>query len=494
MVPFTNLPENIRVPLFYAEVDNSQANTAQINQRTLIIGQMTAAGAATPNIPRISAGIGDTQQQGGLNSMISAMLTAYRGADSFGETWILPLQDDPQAIAATGTVTITSAPTTTAQLSLYVGGKRYQLAVSPSQTTTQIATALANLINADAQALVKASAADNVVTLTAVNAGEVGNEIDLRLNYLGATAGEVTPLSMGVIIAPMTGGAGNPTNALAEALGNCGDQTFDFIVMPYTDTASLDLVKTFLDDQTGRWAWSQALYGHSFSALRGTLAQLTTAGNARNNQHETILGFNDSPTPAWIIAAQLVGSIAPAIRNDPGRPTQTLPILGMQAPPLPSRFILTERNTLLYDGISTFNVQDDGTCMVENTITTYQKNAFGDADDSYLQIETMYTLAYVLRVMRSMVTSRYPRMKLASDGTRFAAGSAIVTPSIIRGDLIAQFMELEDQGFVQNSDAFAKALIVERNATNPNRVDVLWPGTLINQLRIFAVLAQFRLS
>ncbi|ARL55612.1 hypothetical protein BOC52_02440 [Burkholderia pseudomallei] len=27
-----------------------------------------------------------------------------------------------------------------------------------------------------------------------------------------------------------------------------------------------------------------------------------------------------------------------------------------------------------------------------------------------------------------------------------------------------------------------------------NRVDVLWPGVLINQLRIFALLAQFRLS
>ena len=36
-------------------------------------------------------------------------------------------------------------------------------------------------------------------------------------------------------------------------------------------------------------------------------------------------------------------------------------------------------------------------------------------------------------------------------------------------------------------------LIVEQNASNPNRVDCLWPGTLINQLRIFALLAQFRL-
>ena len=37
-IPFKNVPSNIRVPLFYAEVDNSRANNATINQRALIVG------------------------------------------------------------------------------------------------------------------------------------------------------------------------------------------------------------------------------------------------------------------------------------------------------------------------------------------------------------------------------------------------------------------------------------------------------------------------
>ncbi|HGS7549232.1 TPA: phage tail protein, partial [Klebsiella quasipneumoniae subsp. similipneumoniae] len=49
-------------------------------------------------------------------------------------------------------------------------------------------------------------------------------------------------------------------------------------------------------------------------------------------------------------------------------------------------------------------------------------------------------------------------------------------------------------GYAQDAEAFAKNIIVEQNASNPNRVDVLWPGTLINQLRIFALLNQFRLQ
>ena len=42
--------------------------------------------------------------------------------------------------------------------------------------------------------------------------------------------------------------------------------------------------------------------------------------------------------------------------------------------------------------------------------------------------------------------------------------------------------------------AFKNNLIVERDPNDPNRVNVLYPPDLINQLRIFAVLAQFRLQ
>ena len=38
-----------------------------------------------------------------------------------------------------------------------------------------------------------------------------------------------------------------------------------------------------------------------------------------------------------------------------------------------------------------------------------------------------------------------------------------------------------------------EALIVERNANDPNRVDVLLPPDFVNHLRIFAALVQFRL-
>jgi hypothetical protein len=49
-------------------------------------------------------------------------------------------------------------------------------------------------------------------------------------------------------------------------------------------------------------------------------------------------------------------------------------------------------------------------------------------------------------------------------------------------------------GLVENLRAFKANLIVERDPNDPNRVNVLYPPDLINQLRVFAVLAQFRLQ
>lgn len=490
-VPFSNIPTNLRVPLFYAEVDSSQANSGAQTQRTLIIGQITSAGNAVAGVPVLGQGVSDAKAKGGEGSMLALMTEAYKAADAFGEVWFLPLADAGGSVAATGSIAIAGTPSETGVLSLYVAGQRISLVVTASDTAANIAAALAALINGTASLPVTASATGASVTVTAKNKGLTGNEIDLRLNYLGTAGGEATPAGITATITAMTGGATNPT--LDTALANLGDEPFDFIVCPYTDTTSLNALKSLLSDQSGRWSYASQLYGHVFAAQRGTLSALATAGNARNNQHETILGFNNSPSPAWIWAADLAGTAAVALRADPGRPLQTLTLSTVLAPPTASRFNLSERNTLLWDGISTFNVQSDSTVALENVITTYQENAFGSADDSYLEVETLFLLMYVLRQQRSLVTSKYARVKLAANGTRFAPGSAIVTPNIIKADLIAQYQQLEFDGYVQDAAAFAAALIVEKNSSNPNRVDVLWPGTLINQLRIFALLAQFRL-
>ena len=46
---------------------------------------------------------------------------------------------------------------------------------------------------------------------------------------------------------------------------------------------------------------------------------------------------------------------------------------------------------------------------------------------------------------------------------------------------------------MQEGDLFKESLIVEKDSNYANRINVLWPGILIDRLDIFALLAQFRL-
>jgi phage tail sheath gpL-like len=222
---------------------------------------------------------------------------------------------------------------------------------------------------------------DNV-TLTANFKGALGNEIDIRLNYLGTSGGEWTPAGLTIDIDQPTGGTTDPD--ISTALANLADQTFDFIIMPFTDTANLDAMENFLSDANGRWSWAQMLYGGCFTARQGALGTLTTFGNSRNDQHVSVMGYFNAIDPPWIWAAQIGGYCAASLRVDPGLPLQYIGTT-LRPPAIADRFTLAERNTLLYDGISTFRVSDAGIVTIERMCTTYQQNAAGAPGRRYAE-------------------------------------------------------------------------------------------------------------
>ena len=157
------------------------------------------------------------------------------------------------------------------------------------------------------------------------------------------------------------------------------------------------------------------------------------------------------------------------------------------------RFRLSDSNTLLYSGVAT-EMESGGAAAIQRCVTTYRVNVWNQPDPSWLDVQTPATLAYIIRFLRGRILQKFPRHKLADDGTPFGLGQAIVTPRIIRAELVAAYSELMAMGIVENMDPFKQFLIVERDPTDPNRVNVLLPPDLVNQLRIFAMLVEFRLQ
>ncbi|MQT31324.1 phage tail sheath subtilisin-like domain-containing protein [Pseudomonas helleri] len=487
---FNNIPSDIRVPLFYAEVDNSQANSATSSMPRLIVAQVNDDSTADEvgKLTLVSS-FSLAVSIGGPGSMLAQMYDTWRRIDPAGEVWCLPVKGT--GVKASSTITITGAAVESGVLNLYVGGVRVRAVVVSGATPAEVATSLAATVNA-AVLPVSATSAAGVVTLTCKWSGESGNDITLQLNRLGRNNGELTPAGLIVELAAMSKGVGSPE--VADVLASLGDEPFEFICAPWTDATSLNAWKEFMGDTAGRWSWAKQLYGHVYAAKRGTLGQSVALGVTRNDQHVTVYGFEvGCPEPFWRAAAAYAARTAVFISADPARPTQTGELTGLTPAPAGERFTLTERQSLLTHGIATASYSG-GALRIERGITTYQRNAFDQADDSYLDSETLHQSAYVIRYLKSVITSKYGRHKLANDGTRFGAGQAIVTPNVIRGELIASYYALERLGIVENADAFAQNLIVERSATSPNRLNVLFPPDLVNQLRIFALQYQFRLQ
>lgn len=490
-VVFNKIPANLRLPGVFIEVDASKASRSDDPGRLLLVGQMRSTGTATANVPVPVSSFDDAKAQFGVGSMLASMVEAVRLADPFGLLWALPLADAGGAVAATGTITVTAAPTAAGVIPLYVAGVSVPIAVAGTETINATATAIAAGINAIADLPVTAAAVSEVVTLTARNKGTLGNDIDVRYAWLGPAGNEALPTSYAGGIVAMANGATDPT--ITTGMAALGDQTFDFIAMPYTDATNLNAARDAMNDTTGRWAFNRMVWGHVFSAKRATVGAATTFGQGRNDPHTTVMAFSLSPTPAWRWVAGYVGAAAVVLRNDPARPVQTIEVPGVLAPPLGSagRFTMAERQALLYAGISTFVAAADGTVRIERLISTYQLNATSQLDEAWLSVEKTFTLMRVQRRLRGALEAAFPRHKLAHDGTRIAPGAATVTPAIARAFVIAEMRKMEFDGLLDNVDAIIDQVRCEIDANNPDRLNTLFPPPLIGQLRILAVLSQF---
>lgn len=486
-VSFNGIPVDIRTPGQFIEIDPTRAvgGIPQQARKILILGQRLAAGSQLAANPcRVMSGAHGAGLFG-RGSQLAAMIAAAKTANSSTDMFACALDDLVAGVVASGTLTITGAPTAAGTLNLYVAGAAVKVGVAVAETNTVTATNIAAAINANPDLPVTATSALGVVTVTAKHKGLCGNDIDLRTNYYD---GETLPAGLAIAIVAMSGGTGNPdiTAALA-ALG--GDQYYT-IITPWTDTANMTALEAFL---LGRWGPMSQKTGTAFGCVRGTYSGLTTLGVARNSPMSYLFGIYDMPEAPWVTAAKWGSVIEFSGAIDPARPFQGLLLPGTMAPPVKSQFTRDQRDVLLHNGISTFTVDQAGNVFIEQVVSTYQTNALGIPDTSYLKLNSVWTVDAIRYAVRARIALRFPRHKLANDGTNFAPGQAIATPSIIRAELIGLFREMEEAGLVEDFNQFKNDLLVVRSTANVNQINAVIPPNLVNQFDVFAASVQFRL-
>ncbi|MFS1476645.1 phage tail sheath subtilisin-like domain-containing protein [Vibrio lentus] len=280
----------------------------------------------------------------------------------------------------------------------------------------------------------------------------------------------------------------------ASALAALGDVQYHHIMCSLNDSTTIRELGTFLEN---RYSALEQVPGGAYLPKKGTHAELITFAPTSNCALINFLpinNFGDSNDQALSDAKAIgawVGQIAPSLAIDPCRPLKTLKLNGVYSLAT-QEWDWAERNLFLYEGLSTYTVNSANEVLIERAVTAYTENAAGVTDNSYLDVMTPATAMYFRQKQRSLILSAYPRHKVAKDGTKFAKGQPIVTPTMIKAKLLTLYRDLEYQGIVQDFDGYKKSLIVELDKTNKQRVNYQDSPQFVNGLMIVAGKIQFR--
>lgn len=363
---------------------------------------------------------------------------------------------------ATATVTIANAATGAGWVKLWVGDVLVEISIASGDTASAIASALCAAINQTRDLPVIASVSSAVVTLTARNAGTIGNQVKLERTYALGVGTTVT-----LSAATLSNGATDPNiqtpldavlpeqyHVVCSSLNDAGDEAA---------ATHLAKIRTHLNSASGP---VEQRPGVAVVGYVGTIANAQTLADTLNHGRTVIAHLKSSRSEAYKIGAAMAGLLAGS--EDPAQPLNGLVLARIAAPVIADRTTWTEANTMLSNGVTPLVVSSE-LVAVCRTVTTYQ------TDISFLDITTVRTLDYVRQACRERIALRYPRAKL------FTGQEASV-----RSELYSVLKALESMQIVENVDALADGLLVERDTQDPNRLNAKIPADVVNGLHVFA--------
>lgn len=490
-ISFNSIPSNLRAPIQAVEFDSSKAQQgpALLAYKAILIGQKLSAGTGVADTIVRCTSVEQAIVIGGRGSIIHREAIAWFANNKSTETWIGVLADNGGGVAATGTIVVSGPATASGTIALYLGGERITVAVAKDDISTAIATAIGAAINANLDIPVTAGVASSTVTLTFRHKGLPGNSYDVRYNFRD---GDALPTGVGLTITAMGGVIAGTTNpVLTTLIAAMADLWFHVWVHPYTDATTLTAIEAELATRNGPMVQKQAV---AFTSAVGSFSTLAALGVGRNSPHSTIWAQTGQVPlmPPMEFAAEVAGQIAIAGAADPARPFQTLALSRALAAPETDQWSYDERNLFLFTGISTTKRVVGGGVQIERAITTYETSPSGATDTAYLDVTTLLTLMYLRYSWKTRIQTKYPRHKLANDGTRFGSGQAVITPLQGKAEACMWFREMEELGLVENFPQFKRDLVCNRNA-DPSRLDWLMAPDLINGFIVGASQIQFLL-
>lgn len=405
-----------------------------------LLGEILATGTASDgDVSELISTQEAAEAFAGAQSPLAFMAVEALDEEYGGATVKLKLAAcaESAGVAASQTFTFANNAGSEYTAEINIGGKEYAVVIPSGSTPTAAGDLLAAKINLDATNGSHPWSAANVtgtVTVTAKWKGSNGNEVTTSVISIGEEATQT--LTAGA--ATMAGGTLAPT--LTTILGNLASVDTDFLAVSMTDTTSIEAIRAHLSTKgnppeqmgcIGIWG------GRKSVSLINTDADTIHGGGAAHR----MVCFDVYNTDSWPGAMAAGFTTVLASEEDCARPHNRLPVHACKAPPSTDRFIVSECETLLANGVTPGRTDNESSTVVKIVRSVVIRTDLLDPMD-LTKIRTMDE--YRDRMVAQVETLDRPKLK--KDGEPVYTANTVTAASV--GSLlkdVGRQMELEDK-------------------------------------------------
>lgn len=472
-IVITTVPSSTRKPGAYGSINTSTARLGlpAVSDRVLLLGmKLTGSGTATLLTPVRVYTLDEAKAYFGSGSPLAHMVEIVLAENpAVAELWAIPQAENGGGTAATGSIVVAISSLTAGTLTVWIGRRSLQIAVSSTDTANALASSISAAINADADLPVTATVATNTVTITSRLKGTFANSWVLASSFTGT--------GLTLTLTNPSGGAGDPN--VQDALTPAYPVQYDVIISMFNDSTSLATTKTHLDNVAGATEQRPGVAVAGATGTLGTVTTLTAAVNSGRIWVPYLRGTRSHPMElAAACGARLVQ------QEDRALPLNFIGLTTVVPPDSSANYLSrTEQESCLSNGASPLMVGPGAVVQIVRSVTTYVRDGYGNVDDTLLDLQSIRVLDYVREVVRTKFMTDFGRMKVAD----VARGPNTTDPEQIRLWLIGVCQQIEtDKGYLENVAELADSFVVERDASVPTRVNAVIPADIVDGLHVFA--------
>lgn len=413
-----------KTPTRSAGVQNRAATVEASNLKRL--GWMTATfdpakTGVNTDVPKEYLTANQVGDELGWGFPAHRMAMAYEKKGKGVAMWITP-QDEIGTAKAVGTWTVTVTTALVGTIHAYIADDSFDVPVSAGATDAEIATAIADKVNADPNSPVIAVAVSNVVTLTAKAAGTYGNGVTLKLN---SGLNESLPGGVQIATVAMTGGATDPDIQAALDGNGTGDSANTIYATDcahgYAPTSAiLGKISAYNgpgDQLVGAWAnvVGRPMRFVNVDVTPGTAgytAMKAITDGDKLDRTNAFVGAPDSYRHPAELAAEILGNVAAVNQATPHASYVGIALEGHYGI---DRWTDdgTSREAAINSGISCTRVVGT-TLTIDGMVTMYRPASIADNNNAYRSFRNISILQNVLNNHREVWASR-PSFTIVED-------------------------------------------------------------------------------